>query len=360
MRLVTSCPACNTLFHVRQEQLSPAQTEVRCGLCREVFNVRPRLYTLLEPQSLLPELKPDYVYPEVKIPPISYDSAPPKDTDYDLEAHSHYHEPAAVEDKALADTPPDEEAPAEEAPAEEAPAEEVPAEEVPAEEIQAEETLTPAPDEPAPTADTQHITAIASTIPHQRTETLEVLLQPPRVQPEPHAVETSFLDDRERLRTPLLPRWLGILLAVLLSLGALAQSSYIFRTELASHWPASKPWLVSACTWLGCTVPLARNAELLALDDSDLQENLEHPEVIQLSTTLINNASYTQAYPLLELTLTDDDDQPKLRRIFTPKEYLRAESDIEAGLPANEEIQIKLSLSTSDVAVSGYRVFVTY
>ena len=149
-------------------------------------------------------------------------------------------------------------------------------------------------------------------------------------------------------------------MSLLLLLTLIAQSAYFFRTHLAGYWPASRPLLEAVCQQLSCSVPLPRNSELLALDDSDLQEDFEHPNVIQLSTRLLNNASYTQDYPLLELTLTDDHDKPKLRRSFTPEEYLPSGTDIKAGLPARQEIQINLAFSTSSETVSGYRVFVTY
>lgn len=188
-------------------------------------------------------------------------------------------------------------------------------------------------------------------------------------------VEPSDMELPEAIRAPLpgasflaeetpaasqIPPWLAWVLISILLLAAIGQSAYFFRSELASHWPASRPALVTVCKWLGCTVPLARNSTLLALDDSDLQEDLEHPEVIQLSTTLINNAAYVQAFPVLELTLTDSGDRPKLRRIFQPAEYLPSGTNVGDGIPAKQSIQIHLAFSTSGETVSGYRVFVTY
>lgn len=138
------------------------------------------------------------------------------------------------------------------------------------------------------------------------------------------------------------------------------QVLYFLRTPIATHWPGIKPWLVKSCSFAGCTVDLPQDITKLVIDDSDLQEDAEHEGVIRLNTVIINNAEFAQAYPLLELTLTDRNDRPVLRRAFTANEYLAKEVNLEAGIPGGEELQIKLALTSGDVNVSGYRVFVTY
>lgn len=154
--------------------------------------------------------------------------------------------------------------------------------------------------------------------------------------------------------------WAWACLALLLLLLAVTQTSYYLRTPIATHWPALKPYLVKACDLVNCTVGLPKNADQLVIDDSDLQEDAEHQGLIHLSSTLINHAPFAQAYPLLELTLTDTNDKPLLRRSFTPSEYLPTRTDISKGIPPDEEIHIKLALTADDAPVAGYRVFVTY
>ena len=103
---------------------------------------------------------------------------------------------------------------------------------------------------------------------------------------------------------------------LLVMIGAL-QTLYFLRTPISTQWPGMKPMLTQACDLAGCKVDLPRNISQLVIDDSDLQEDADHEDVIRLSTLLINNAPYAQAYPLLELTLTDKNDHPVLRRAFT-------------------------------------------
>ena len=150
-----------------------------------------------------------------------------------------------------------------------------------------------------------------------------------------------------------------VLLMALILLACL-QTLFYLRTPIAARWPAVKPYLVAACDTFGCKVPLPAQPDLLAIDDSDLQEDAEYQGLLRFSSVIINKADFTQAYPLLELTLTDGADQPVLRRTFSPKEYLPSETNIAAGLAAADEIRIKLALSVDEVSIAGYRAFVTY
>lgn len=163
-----------------------------------------------------------------------------------------------------------------------------------------------------------------------------------------------------RRRTRKISPWIIAVLAVVLALLATAQATYYMRTQIVAQWPILKPHFDKACQFLDCTVELPKQTELLAIDDSDLKEDAERQGLIHLTSTIINNATFAQAYPLLELTLTDTYDKPVLRRAFTPPEYLPAGTDISKGLSAGEEIHVKLALTVSGEAVAGYRVFVTY
>lgn len=149
-------------------------------------------------------------------------------------------------------------------------------------------------------------------------------------------------------------------LTVFLMLLALGQSFYYLRTPIATRWPLTKPYLVKACEFVACTVKLPRNINLLAIDDSDLEEDTEHPGLIHLSSTIINRAPFALEYPLFELSLTDADDKPILRRAFTASEYLPFGSDTSTGIATGEELHIKLNFTTNGLAVAGYRAFLRY
>jgi predicted Zn finger-like uncharacterized protein len=153
------------------------------------------------------------------------------------------------------------------------------------------------------------------------------------------------------------PWFVGSLLMLII---LLAQATYFFRIELAANQPGLKPALISYCRFLQCTVPLPQKADSMSIESSDLEADPAQSSVIALNTLLRNHAAYTQAYPNLELTLTDAQDKPLARRTFRPAEYLKPGEDEKQGLTANRELNIKLNLDTTDIKPSGYRLFLFY
>ncbi|MGQ0441900.1 MAG: zinc-ribbon and DUF3426 domain-containing protein [Methylophilaceae bacterium] len=150
------------------------------------------------------------------------------------------------------------------------------------------------------------------------------------------------------------------LFSLLLFITAIMQSVYFMRSKIAAEYPQFKPFLTQACVYLHCKIALPKDLDLLEIDDSDMQENEIYASVINFTGALINNAHYTQAYPNIELTLTNSEDQPVLRRLIKPAEYLNANTDVSIGFGAREEIRIKLTIHATDLTVAGYRVLLIY
>jgi predicted Zn finger-like uncharacterized protein len=149
-------------------------------------------------------------------------------------------------------------------------------------------------------------------------------------------------------------------LVTLLTILIVLQSAYALRTQIAGKWPELKPFLTYTCGLFGCMVNLPQEADLLAIDDLELREDAQYQGLIRLSSTLINNAKFTQAYPMLELTLTGNDGKVMIRRVFAPREYLPAERKVAAGIAAGEDVYINLAITVTGVSVAGYRMFILY
>ena len=261
MSLITSCPACSTVFHVKPEQLSLRRGTVRCGECQHVFNALDHLH------------EADSAVPDSAVP----DSAVP-------EAEPH----AAVEMHAPPKTPP-------------------------------HTPSQPVWRDAAPKSKLQTVTIQRRTFP-----------------------------------------WLSGFFILLLLIAIILQLAYFQRNALALAWPDSKPYLQQVCVTLKCTVELPKDASKLVIDDANLLEDSEYEGLLVLTSTLINQAKHVQAYPQLELTLTDANDQAVLRRTFNPEEYLPAGTAVEKGIAAGKELPIKLLLTADHQTVSGYRLFVNY
>jgi predicted Zn finger-like uncharacterized protein len=167
------------------------------------------------------------------------------------------------------------------------------------------------------------------------------------------------IDDKTQRKSRLY-KWLMSLFSVLLLIAAVAQSIYFWRSDISVYYPKLKPLLDQACEKIGCRIDLPKKIEFIIIDDSDMQEDADHEGLIHFSSTLINQAGFIQTYPNIELTLTDIEDKPKLRRIFTPAEYLPEHTNIASGLPAGAEIKVKLALTAKGESVAGYRISVSY
>ncbi|MEO6928352.1 MAG: DUF3426 domain-containing protein [Casimicrobiaceae bacterium] len=154
--------------------------------------------------------------------------------------------------------------------------------------------------------------------------------------------------------------WLYAIASVLLVLLLAVQLLYHFRDAIAAHWPATRPVLAGMCATLGCSVRPLRDVGALSIDASDLQVDPAHKGLLILTATVRNRAAYALAYPHLELTLTDGQDQMVVRRAFPPAEYLGGTVDVRSGLAGNGEAVLKLFIDASATTQAGYRLYLFY
>ena len=140
----------------------------------------------------------------------------------------------------------------------------------------------------------------------------------------------------------------------------LLQVAYFLRVEIAARLPGIKPAMIHACTVFKCTISLPRKAELLNIESSELEADPTQASIITLHALLRSRAPYALAYPHIELTLTDIQDNAIARRNFGPIDYLVPGENEQRGFPANREASIKLHLDTTDLKPAGYRLFLFY
>lgn len=155
-------------------------------------------------------------------------------------------------------------------------------------------------------------------------------------------------------------RWPWFLGALLLLSVLLAQAAYYYRSALIVLVPQVKPYAGALCATLGCDLPLPRRIEMMSIEASDLQADTTNPNIMVLSATLKNRAIFDQQLPLLELTLTDAQDQPVVRRVLAPQDYIGKNVNVAAGFAANSEVAIKMYVEGSQVKATGYRLYLFY
>jgi len=155
-------------------------------------------------------------------------------------------------------------------------------------------------------------------------------------------------------------RWPWVLGALLLLLVLLAQAAYQYRSAVMVLFPQAKPYAAALCAKLGCELPLPQRIELISIEASDLQADTSNPAIMVLSATLKNRAIFDQQLPMLELTLTDAQDQPVVRRVLAAQDYIGKAVNLQAGFAANSEIAIKVFIEGSQVKATGYRLYLFY
>lgn len=352
----TRCPECGTTFRVTSEQLRQKAGKVRCGHCQAIFNAFDHL--LSDSEAAKPEAASSPI-PEAapaETPPAMSPAAPLAALEELPEAVSEELPEAPVGPESLAaaaEIPP---------PAVDGAAEPV---------FVADETLVvhrehffAAPPLPADEAPSE--AGAAEELPE---ETPEESTQAAR--------EAGLVAARELADTPAYNRWAAgalagnsfggfdagsarrplwpfALAAVLLSLLLLGQLAYFYRGELVLRVPA----LASLYQGLGVAVPLPRNADLIAIEASDLQSDNARGLFV-LQATLKNRAAYAQAWPVLELTLTDINDAVVSRRAMYAADYLPPGTPAES-FAANGELAVRLWVEAKGIGATGYRLYLFY
>lgn len=183
----------------------------------------------------------------------------------------------------------------------------------------------------------------------------------PATAPQPAGPDTDWENrfawdkPRERRRGP----WIGTG-AVLLALLLAGQAVWHFRDAIAAHFPATRPVLVRMCEIAGCAIRPLRDVAALSIEASDLQADAAHKGLLILAATVRNRAGYAIAYPHLELTLTDAQDQPVVRRAFSPAEFAGGTADLARGIAPHGEIPIRMFIDASATTQAGYRLYLFY
>ncbi len=389
----TCCPDCRTIFRVTSEQLKARAGRVRCGQCRRAFNALDSLLDDAEPLVVAtsppeaasaaqpplpgeaPPATPAWRPPETPTPPDSREEslAEPAPTVAVLlreemgasksegDGEKGDEADAADEHAPASHDPPGRSEPFFAAPALERigdgsqPAH--PAQHTILDPVAPDMRSSPPGDSPAITVDRAR--TVAETVP---TGDAEYDLLP-----------------RENKEVPAHDRWLDgaisqpvppvagkamaapfVIVIILLTLTLIGQTIFHFRGVIALTTPSTRPALAALSAALGTDIPLPKHVDLVSIEASDLQSEPGRNKLLALQATLRNRASYAQAYPAIELTLTDTADKSIVRRVFTADDYLTAAQLAEKSFNANADLEIRLWLDASEVNAAGYRLYVFY
>jgi predicted Zn finger-like uncharacterized protein len=320
MSLITCCPACGTMFRVVPDQLKISEGWVRCGHCAEVFDATAHM------MSEAPAGPP----PELDRPtaPVEMETSPG-----DIPTSAAPTAPAPVELPEIDSVPPE------------------------------PDSELPSPlDQPfvfrrSDLGDTDDVPAASPP------------LAPPVISPsmpmdlhdEDHALHDVSFMQAARRQAFWRKRSVRVVLAVsVLLLGVLfaLQVAVHDRDRLALAQPGLRPFLQQLCSALGCRIEAPRQIETLAIEASAFSRL--RGDAYRLNFTLKNNAGTPVAVPSMELTLTDSQDQPVLRRVLTPPELGASAPVIPAGSEWSTSIALAVNANGQGSRVAGYRLLAFY
>lgn len=138
--------------------------------------------------------------------------------------------------------------------------------------------------------------------------------------------------------------------------GIAGQYAWQQRDVLAAQYPALSPVLAKACSLAGCELQARREIADVVISGSGFKQ-LADAQQYQWSLTLENRSDVAVAMPMAELTLTDAQDKPLLRRVIDLKPLGAPEQ-----LQARQEwsVSIPVQVQELDAPVAGYRALVFY
>lgn len=173
-----------------------------------------------------------------------------------------------------------------------------------------------------------------------------------RAPPEPRAPIAPLVRP-QRVHTRKIYWALGSAMLVLL---LSAQALVFYGYELARDVPALRTSVDLLCEPLAC-----RRLPLLDMRHMDLVETqvAPHPrydKALRVKATLVNRAERVQPYPLLEVSLIDNQGQLVARRTYPPREYLSKPEAITLGMPPQLAVNVQLDITSPGTQASGYEV----
>ena len=167
----------------------------------------------------------------------------------------------------------------------------------------------------------------------------------------------DFMEDDEPEQPETTALWL--VGSIMLVLVLIAQLLFVYRNDLASSQPWSRPWLESMCQPIGCEVGYVRRIERIFIVGSSLQQApaSANPNMhaYQMRLTLQNRYNQPQPWPNLLLTLTDASGTAVVRKSVPPSVYLPPDLLARPFMP-HQEVSLDIPLAVQGQSASGFEV----
>jgi predicted Zn finger-like uncharacterized protein len=319
MSLITRCPACGTMFKVVPDQLRISEGWVRCGHCADVFDASANL------QAEVPSA-PDAAVPRQGPLAVAYAATPAHETGDESQGFASSQNLESGYSISL--------------------------DPLDSQQLEAEATALRETPLDQPFELRRQDDGGISESPPARFE--------PVREPEPELHDLSFVREARSLEFWRRPSVRAVLVLLLVGLALLlaAQVGVHDRDRLAATHPALRPWLAGLCGPLDCKISPPRQIDTLVIDSSSF--NKLRSDAYRLNFTVKNQAPMPVAMPALELTLTDVQDQPVVRRVLSPADLGAPAGVIGPAAEWSGSVALAVSANGSGARIAGYRLLAFY
>ncbi|MEJ2090399.1 MAG: DUF3426 domain-containing protein, partial [Gammaproteobacteria bacterium] len=140
------------------------------------------------------------------------------------------------------------------------------------------------------------------------------------------------------------PRRWGVGLVAGLFAVALIFQVFYFQLPSWSRDPGLRPIYETACSWLGCELPVMRDISRMSARNLVVRSHPDLDNALIVDAVIVNGADYAQPFPDLELRFTAVGGLLVAGRRFRPDEYLNGDDVDVTNMPPNTPVQVSLEI----------------
>ena len=146
--------------------------------------------------------------------------------------------------------------------------------------------------------------------------------------------------------------WLIAILSMIVA--GLLQYAYYERTQLVKY-NELRPWLEKLCSYAQCDLPDPRDPTRIELTHKNIFTHPNQPEALMISATIVNQAEYRQAFPLVEIVFSNIRGQDIAGRRFRPDEYLNIPQEQIGKMEPGEPVSFNIEIIDSGTELMSYK-----
>jgi len=126
-----------------------------------------------------------------------------------------------------------------------------------------------------------------------------------------------------------------------------------FERDQILQMPQWRPYLERVAQTVHLEMPLYKDRAALTIISRELRQHPDQAHAMRFRLTIQNQAPYRQSYPVVRLSLNDEQQQVVARQDFTPRDYLQT-TGIEEGLAVQASANLTIDFIAPQQPVDGF------